>query len=156
VVNLTLHISSFICVCAHFPSSILIPFPGPGWCCVFPLHALMFACMFIVVHPCFSTCQSFTLLLQKFRAPFHMCLCSSVSCFATHLAHMLWYLRSSCVTLIASGLLNQSLNSFSTVCHSWHWMAQVIFITYACSATLKHFHLLVHLPLHSTVFSMLC
>jgi len=35
-------------------------------------------------------------------------------------------------------------------------MTQMVFIDDASSATLEPFHPLVHLPLHNTVFSILC
>jgi hypothetical protein len=55
-----------------------------------------------------------------------------------------------------SFLSNQSINSFSIVFHSWSGqIAWVVFISYAFSATLESFHLLVHLPLCNTVFSIL-
>jgi len=51
-------------------------------------------------------------------------------------------------------LLNQSINI--TCCLRSGWMAQVVFISVACSATLEPFHPLVHLPLCDTIFSVLC
>jgi hypothetical protein len=55
-----------------------------------------------------------------------------------------------------SVLLDQSINSFNTICHSLSgWTVQVV-ISDAYSATLKPFQPLVHLPLHNKIFSVLC
>jgi len=56
-----------------------------------------------------------------------------------------------------SVLLNQCINLFSTVHHSWSGQTTwVVFINDACSDTVEPSHPLVHLPLNSTVFSALC
>jgi hypothetical protein len=89
----------------HFASSRhTFKFLGPGQWHMFALHALMFACKFIVVHQCFITCvillqknlSFFVILLQKFACifPLMLFLYSSVSCFGTHLTQILWYSRS--------------------------------------------------------------
>jgi hypothetical protein len=69
---------------------------GPGQWHRFPLYAFTFACRFIVVHPCFITCdnslqESLSMIsLQKLHAlSMHACLCSSASCFGTHLTQIL-------------------------------------------------------------------
>jgi hypothetical protein len=99
-------------------------------------------------------------------------LSSSISCFGTHLANILGYLRSlwmmeyaypvsvQLVSYISdsnpSVLMNQSINLFNTVHHSWNCQtAWAVFINDICSATSEPFHPLVLLPLHNTVFSIL-
>jgi hypothetical protein len=53
-------------------------------------------------------------------------------------------------------LLNQSINSFNTVCHLLSGQtAQAIFMNDTCPAILEPFHPFVHLPLHNTIFSVL-
>jgi len=78
-------------------------FLGPWQWCVFPLHALMIAGMFIVVHPCFIGCDNpsqeslcfMTLLQNCMHISVCVHVCSSVSCFGTHIAQILWYQKSS-------------------------------------------------------------
>jgi hypothetical protein len=56
-----------------------------------------------------------------------------------------------------SVLLNQSVNFFNIFCHSWSgWIAQVLFMNDTFFANLDPFHPLVRLPLHNSVFSVLC
>jgi hypothetical protein len=139
--------------------------------CVFQLHASMFACRFIVVQESLSI---FKISLQKVHARVHTCP-SALIC------KLLWHppctnfviskvleddgiCRSTAdVQLVGcisdsnqSVLLNQSINSFNTVRHSWSgWTPQAGFINEACSENLDPFYPLVHLPLCSTVFSIL-
>jgi len=164
---------------SHFASRRhTFEFLGHGQWNVFPLHALTFACRFIVVLPGFIACDNplqeslsyFMILLKKLNACFYVCPFVLI-------CKLLWYPpctnfvipevlagdgSTADVQLVGyisdsnpSVLLNQSINSFNIVCHLWSGqIAQAVFIDVTCSATLGPFHPLVHLPLCNTVFFM--
>jgi hypothetical protein len=166
----------------HFPGRRhTFEFLGPGSWYVFPLHALMFACRFIVMHPLFMTCDKalqenlsfFTVSLQKLHAYFHMC---------PFVPMCLLLLHPPCTNFVIPKVLvddgicistadvqlsypsdnnlssqTRTFNLFNIVCYSWSGqMTQAVFPTDACFATLEPFHPLVHLPLHNTLFPTLC
>jgi len=154
---------------------------GPGWWRMFPLHALMFACRFIVLQPCFSSCDCllqenlfFMILLQKLHAHFRVCPFALI-------CKLLWYPPYTyfvipkipvdggicmstadvqldiCISdIYLFVLLNWSINSFNSVYHSWSgWITWAVIISSVYSDILEFSHPLVHLPLHKTVFSVL-
>jgi hypothetical protein len=115
---------------------------------------------------------SFYLTAKNAYVSKHACLCSSLSCFGTHLAQISWHLRSLQMMECANPQLMSNLSAMSVtvIClFSWNrplpyltlsnvhgWIAGAIFINDTCSAISETFHQLVHLPLYSTVFSLLC
>jgi len=135
-------------------------FLSPGQWHMFTLDALMFACVFMVVQACFITCDKplqeslsfFTISLQELNSCFHVCPFVLIY-------KLLWHppctnfvipkilvidgiCRStadvqlvSCISDPAV-LLNQSSNLFNIIQHLWNdWMAWVVFVNDACSAT---------------------
>jgi len=150
---------------------------------LFPLHVLTFGCKFAVVHPCVIVCDSplqetlffFTISLQNLHAHLDVCpfvrICKLLwqvpctnfvirdvlvvngICISTADVRLVGYISDS----NPSVLLNQDVYSFSHC---------PVFVKRSdgpsglhqrrCSATSETFHPLVHLPLHNTVFPVLC
>jgi len=151
-------------------------FPDYGRGQVFPLHASTLPCGFISQQPCFVACDNSlhkSLYQNCMQVSTRDRLCSSINCFGTYPAQILWYPWSSWTMEYAypqlmsslpivsvtnpSILLNQSINSFSIVRRSLYGRtARAVVINDTCSVTLEIFHPLILLPWRNPVFSVLC